>query len=114
MSESVTQIWERLQTDLGGEPLSDSERDLWLDLVQQYIDGQSRWETLVNTIGGARTFYGGSQPAHKPIGPMQPASSLREATRTKMLMEIVAAHVTQAPEVTSFREEVLEGILLKW
>ena len=114
MSESVTQVWERLQTVLGGEPLSDSERDLWLDLVQQYIDGQSRWETLVNTIGGARTLYGRSQPARKSIGPMQSASNIREATRTQMLTEIVAAHAAQDPEVTSFREEVLGGILLKW
>jgi len=43
----------------------------------------------------------------------QPESRVQGITRNKVLAEIVATHANQEPEVVQFREEVLEGTLLK-
>ena len=113
MSESMTQVWEKLGT-MRGKPFSEKERDKFLDVVLLYIEKKWSWDALKDFIFGMLELIEGSPKKRGHLKPMQPASSIREATRTKMLAEIVVAHATQDPEVTSYREEVLGGTLLKW
>src|SRR5262245_11434378 len=113
MSESITQVWEKLGT-MRRKPFSEKERVKFLDVVLLYIEKKWSWDVLKDFIFGVLELLEGSHEDRDLLEPIQSVPSIREATRPKMLAEIVMAHATQDPEVTSYREEVLGGILLKW
>ena len=123
MSESIAHIWAELETVLGG-CLSDGERDVWMNDALAYSDGKMAFDTLVEKIRDARTFYGARPHRPQRAGKMHHPPSIMEGaskenggsglTRTEVLAEFIVVHATQDPAVRQFREEVLQGKLLPW
>src|SRR5262245_41682306 len=75
MSESITQVWEKLGT-MRGKPFSEEERDKFLDVVLLYIERNWSWDVLKDLIFGMLELIEGFPKKRDNLKPMQPASSI--------------------------------------
>ena len=108
---SMTQVWKKIEAVTGA--LDDEERSDFLGLVLEHIERRCLLETIIETIVATRRHQHRRPRMEDILKSTQPESRVKGITRTKVLAEIVATHANRDPEVVQFREEVLEGTLLK-
>jgi len=111
LKDSMTQVWKKIEAVTGA--LDDEERSTWLGFVLEHIEHRCLLETIIEAIVAARRRKRGPHRMEDILESTQPESRVQGITRNKVLAEIVATHANQEPEVVQFREEVLEGTLLK-
>jgi hypothetical protein len=97
-----------------GYGVAEDHRIPWQPMIKAYLEQTFSLDDVLFTMRGVwdDRDSNSSDEIDERLKPPQPASNAKGITRTKVLEEIIAAHATQDPEISQFREAVLGGTLL--